>query len=64
MELQKQIFERKQQNCNIRYGYIEGGSVKDSQLYDNMVQSKRAYKNEIKIVKLHEKEKKNKYIET
>ena len=29
-----------------------------------MVQSKRAYKNEIKNVKLHEKEKKNKYIET
>ena len=29
-----------------------------------MVQSKRAYQNEIKNIKAHEKEKKNKYIET
>ena len=29
-----------------------------------MVQYKRAYKNEIKNIKLHEKQKKNKYIET
>ena len=29
-----------------------------------MVQSKRAYKNEIKNIKVHVKEKKNKYIET
>ena len=42
----------------------DGGSIKNSQFYDNKVQSKRAYKNEIKNIKVREKEKKNKYIET
>ena len=44
--------------------WVDGGSIKNSQLYDNMMQSKKAYKNEIKNIKLLEKEKKNKYIET
>ena len=38
--------------------------VLNSQLYDNMVQSNRAYKNEIKNIELHEKEKNNTYFET
>jgi hypothetical protein len=44
--------------------WLNGGCIKDGLVYDDMVQSKKVYKSEIKKIKLHEKEKKNKYIET
>ena len=58
MELKSRL---KKKTANLQYKiWLDGGSIEDSQLYDNMVQSKRAYKNEIKNIKVYEKEKKNK----
>ena len=59
----KEVFLKKTAKLQYKV-WLDGGRIKNSQLYDNMVQSKMVYKNEIKNVKVHEKEKKSKYIET
>ena len=58
-------FAYKKKTAKLQYKiWFDGESIKDRQIYGNVVQCKRAYKNEIKNIKLHEKEKKNKYKET